>query len=33
VSPIESGVDIYADLAIAQVGGILSTASMTDVVP
>lgn len=33
VSPIDSGVDIYADLAIGQVGGFISTASMTDVVP
>ncbi len=33
ISPIDSGVDIYADLAIGQVGGLVSTASMTDVVP
>jgi hypothetical protein len=33
VSPLESGTSIYADLAISQLGGFISTASMTDQVP
>ncbi len=33
VAPIESGMEIYSDLAITQVGGSTTTASMTDVVP
>jgi Clostripain family len=33
VAPIESGTEIYSDLAITQVGGSTTTASMTDVVP
>jgi hypothetical protein len=33
ISPIPEGTEFYADLAISQVGGFLSTASMTDQVP
>ncbi len=33
IRPVTSGTPIYADLAISQVGGFLSTASMTDQVP
>jgi hypothetical protein len=33
ISPLPSGTPVYADLAIAQLGGFISTASMTDQVP
>ena len=33
IRPVPSGTKIYADLAISQLGGFLSTASMTDQVP
>jgi hypothetical protein len=33
IRPVTSGTPIYADLAISQLGGFLSTASMTDQVP
>jgi hypothetical protein len=33
IRPLPSGTPIYADLAISQVGGFVSTASMTDQVP
>ncbi len=33
IRPVQSGTNIYADLSIEQLGGFLSTASMTDQVP
>ncbi len=33
ISPVKSGTPIYAALAISQIGGFVSTASMTDQVP
>ncbi len=33
IRPVKSGTPIYADLAISQIGGFISTASMTDQVP